>query len=378
MLTQQDIYATGSENRPQMLNKENYVSWSSRLLRYAKSRPNGKLIYNSIINGLYVRRMIPEPGDANLEVEANDQAIKTILLGLPEDIYAAVDSCETAQEIWLRVQEKQTLFKRRRLKWSRHVTIVHQTKNLHTTDYTQLYDFLKYNQKEVDDLRAERLAKSHDPLALMANSNNPFTYPVFHKINHHQVVQNAVQNPGVQNVGKQSGLIVVPGIANQNLNGNGNVVAVRVEGNATGNNADLDEIEKVNANCILMANLQQTSTPGTQTDKASVYDSDGSVEHKALELEIERLLRAIVSQDIMSIVQSISVVDTSNLQIELEQCKYDKISYDKAYNDMHQKIERLQAQLGDLKGKIKDTSSVSNTLDQLSQKLENENVKLDF
>nr|GFC23485.1 hypothetical protein [Tanacetum cinerariifolium] len=26
----------------------------------------------------------------------NDQAIQTIILGLPEDIYAAVDSCETA------------------------------------------------------------------------------------------------------------------------------------------------------------------------------------------------------------------------------------------------------------------------------------------
>ncbi|GJW21308.1 hypothetical protein Tco_0031930 [Tanacetum coccineum] len=37
--------------------------------------------------------------------------------------------------------------------WSRHVTIVHQTKDLHTADYSQLYDFLKYNQKEVDDLR---------------------------------------------------------------------------------------------------------------------------------------------------------------------------------------------------------------------------------
>ncbi|GKG13255.1 hypothetical protein Tco_0350215, partial [Tanacetum coccineum] len=47
-----------------MLNKENYVPWSSCLFRYAKSRPNGKLIYNSIINGPYVRRMIPEPGDA--------------------------------------------------------------------------------------------------------------------------------------------------------------------------------------------------------------------------------------------------------------------------------------------------------------------------
>ncbi|GJU87839.1 hypothetical protein Tco_1295385 [Tanacetum coccineum] len=64
--------------------------------------------------------------------------------------------------------------------WSRHVTIVHQIKDLHTADYTQLYDFLKYNQKEVDDLRAERLAKIHDPLALMANSKNPFNYLVFH------------------------------------------------------------------------------------------------------------------------------------------------------------------------------------------------------
>nr|GEZ71771.1 ribonuclease H-like domain-containing protein [Tanacetum cinerariifolium] len=37
------------------------------------------------------------------QIEADDQAIQTILLGLPQDIYAAVDSCETAQEIWLRV-----------------------------------------------------------------------------------------------------------------------------------------------------------------------------------------------------------------------------------------------------------------------------------
>ncbi|GJW79191.1 hypothetical protein Tco_0140873 [Tanacetum coccineum] len=116
MSTQQDIYATGFETCPRMLNKENYVPWSSRLLRYAKSRPNGKLIYNSIMNGPYVRRMIPEPGDPDRkvlvnepfmtddeltekelkQVEADDHAIQTILLGLPEDIYAAVDSCETA------------------------------------------------------------------------------------------------------------------------------------------------------------------------------------------------------------------------------------------------------------------------------------------
>ncbi|GJX80279.1 hypothetical protein Tco_0328428 [Tanacetum coccineum] len=233
MSTQQDIYAAGSESRPPMLNKENYVLWSSRLLRYSKSRQNGKLIYNSIMNGPYARRMIPELGnpartvlvpktfheqtndeltEAEIkQMEADDQAIQTILLGLPEDIYAAVASCETTQEIWFTSTEGESIesyyhrfsklmndFKRNKhfpekidsnLKflnnlqpeWSRHVTIVHQTKDFHSADYTQLYDFLKYNQKEVDELRAERLGKTHDPLALMENSNNPFNYPVFHQ-----------------------------------------------------------------------------------------------------------------------------------------------------------------------------------------------------
>nr|GEZ28100.1 hypothetical protein [Tanacetum cinerariifolium] len=227
--------------------------------------------------------MIPEPCDAERDVnvnetfheqiddelskrelkqiEADDQAIQTILLGLPEDIYAAVDSCKTAQEIWLRVQQMRKgsdigiqekraklfnewemftsnegksieFYYHRFLKlmnnlkrnkhfpekiasnlkflnnlqpeWSRHVAIVHQTKDLHTADYTQLYDILKYNQKE-------RI------------SSNP---------RNRQIAQPA---------------------------------------------ADLDEINEVNANCILMANLQQASSSGTQTDSIPVYDSDGSL-----------------------------------------------------------------------------------------------------
>nr|GFA37469.1 hypothetical protein [Tanacetum cinerariifolium] len=142
--------------------------------------------------------------------------------------------------------------------------------------------------------------------------------------------------------------------------------------------------------------------------KSITNEADASLaKHKALELEIECLLKAVVSQDIMIIVQNKSVVDTSDLQTKLErmkepfenciikketkyaklwndwykkcdECKYDKISYDKAYKDMQQKIERLQAQLGDLKGKCKDTSCVSDTQNLLSQKLENKNVELEF
>nr|GFB00272.1 hypothetical protein [Tanacetum cinerariifolium] len=179
----------GSESRPPMLNKENYVPWSFRLFHYAKSRPNGQLIHNSIINGSYVRRMILEPGNLN-----------------------------------------------------------------------------GYN--DVQNVRNQ-----------------------------------VAQNLRVQNIGNQNRLIGVPGNPNQNLNGNGNLVAARAEGNAAGLDgnqircynrrgvgiqlqaeefdlmaatADLDEIEEVKANCILMANLQQASTSGTQTDKAPFYDSDGS------------------------------------------------------------------------------------------------------
>nr|GEZ54561.1 retrovirus-related Pol polyprotein from transposon TNT 1-94 [Tanacetum cinerariifolium] len=142
--------------------------------------------------------------------------------------------------------------------------------------------------------------------------------------------------------------------------------------------------------------------------KSLANEADASLaKHKALELKIKRLLKAVVSQDIMNIVQKESVVDTSDLQTELErtkdcfenciikkeneyaklwndwykkcdECKYDKISYDKAYKDMQQKIQWFQAQLGDLKGKSKDASCVSDTRNPLSQKLENENVELKF
>nr|GEV86086.1 hypothetical protein [Tanacetum cinerariifolium] len=355
-----------------MLNEENYVPWSSRLLRYAKSRPNGKLIHNSIINGPYDRRMIPEPVDPNREVtvnetfhvqinaeltekelkqiEAEDQAIQSILLGLPEGIYAAVDSCETALEIWLRVQQmmkgsdigiqekKAKLFNEwerftstdgesiesyyhRFLKlmsdlkrnkhfpakiasnikflnnlqqeWSRHVTIVHQTKELHTADYTQLYDFLKYNQKEnymqqpmpnsediTDPITAMNMA-----LALMAKafklnystptnnnqriSSNPCNRQIAQPCmnmgqdRQMQMVGDNGENQfrhyaGQNNVGNQNGQTVVPR-TNQNPNGNGNLVAARAEEEAgiqlqaeefdlMAVAADLDEIEEVNAN----------------------------------------------------------------------------------------------------------------------------------
>nr|GEY91117.1 hypothetical protein [Tanacetum cinerariifolium] len=56
--------------------------------------------------------------------------------------------------------------------------------------------------------------------------------------------------------------------------------------------------------------------------KSLANEADASLaKRKALELEIERLLKAVVSQDIMIIVQNESVIDTSDLQTELERTK---------------------------------------------------------
>nr|GFC25319.1 hypothetical protein [Tanacetum cinerariifolium] len=56
--------------------------------------------------------------------------------------------------------------------------------------------------------------------------------------------------------------------------------------------------------------------------KSLANEADASLaKHKALELEIKRLLKAVVSQDIISVVQNAFVVDTSDLQTELERTK---------------------------------------------------------
>ncbi|GJS41098.1 hypothetical protein Tco_0566141 [Tanacetum coccineum] len=329
-------------------------------------------------------------------MEADDQEIQTILMGLQEYIYVAVDSFDTTQEIWLRVQqmmkgfdiglqEKEAKlfnewenfksiegesiesyyhhftklmndFKRNKhfpkniasnlkflnnlqLEWKKHVIIVHQTKDLHEVDYIKLYDFLKFNQAEIQMVEG--------------NGGNQFRLYVG-QIAGNQIRESGCSESGYSDVGIQNGLIVVPGIANQNANQNenGNVIAAQAEGNGNGNNdnqirrdaaylqtqlliaqkeeagiqlqaeefdlmaatGDIDETEEVNTNCILMANLQQASTSAAKfvgDFKTIGKEADESFDmNKVLEYENERLLRAVVSQDIMSIVQNNYVVDT--------------------------------------------------------------------
>ncbi|GJY96996.1 hypothetical protein Tco_0513906 [Tanacetum coccineum] len=110
---------------------------------------------------------------------------------------------------------------------------------------------------------------------ISSNPHNRHIAQAVHNVGNH-VVQNAVQNPASRAEGDVNG-----------NNGNQLLIAQKEEARIQLQAeefdlmvvvGDLDEIEEVNANCILMANLQQASTSGTQTNKALIYDSDGSAE----------------------------------------------------------------------------------------------------
>nr|GFA71953.1 hypothetical protein [Tanacetum cinerariifolium] len=382
-------------------------------------------------------------------------------------------SCETTKEIWERVRQ---MMKGSNIgEQEKKARLFNEWEKFTSTDGESIESYYhRFMQEEVNELRAKRLAKSHDPLALMAHSQNSFNFPTTHKdqssfsshsqqsfpinnkynpqpslnqnfmqppmtsledindpieamnaalilfakvfqltvptnnnqrtsSNHRncqigqpvmnmsqdrqtqnvggnggnqfgqyagqvalnqqgynvwqnggiQGAQNVFQNACVKNGRNQNRLVVVPGIANQS--GSGNVVAARDKGNGMGNHArcyncrglghiarnytarprrrdaaylqsqlliaqkkeagiqlqaegfdfmatagDLDEIEEVNANCILMDNLQQASTSGTQLNKALVSDTDSSAENDNH-----------VTSVAPSMVQSVGTVETS-------------------------------------------------------------------
>nr|GEU37716.1 hypothetical protein [Tanacetum cinerariifolium] len=159
--------------------------------------------------------------------ESEKEAIHLILTRIGDEIYSTVDACKTAQKMWeaierlqqgesLKIQDVKTnlfwefgkftshdgetmesyytrfyklmnemirnnltvstmqvnvqFLQQLQPEWSRFVTIVKQQHKLDEVSYHKLFDILKQYQKEVNELRAERIAKNSNPLALVATA----------------------------------------------------------------------------------------------------------------------------------------------------------------------------------------------------------------
>ncbi|GJW64019.1 hypothetical protein Tco_0115903 [Tanacetum coccineum] len=276
---------------------------------------------NSIINGPYVRRMIPEPGDQNREVfvnetfheqtddeltekelkqvEADDQAIQTILLGLPKDMITSDNGCNRLshsnhvfpklmndfkrnKQFPEKIASNLKFLKNLQPEWSRHVTIVHQTKDLNTSIYTQLYDFLKYNQKQVKTDRCRWLeAMVGISLDSMLGRMLGIRMGIMqYRMSGIRLFRMQLRIWAFRMLEIKMGLLLLWGLLIRIRMGmdaaylqtqlsiaQKEEVGIQLQAEEFDFMAtvgDLEEIEEVNANCILMANLQQASTSEEQ------------------------------------------------------------------------------------------------------------------
>ncbi|GJU30555.1 hypothetical protein Tco_1174144 [Tanacetum coccineum] len=156
--------------------------------------------------------------------ESEKEAIHLLLTGIRDEIYSTIDACKTTHEIWIAIERLQQgeslniqdvntnlfwefgkftshdgesmesyysrfykmmnemirnnltvatmqvsvqILQQLQPEWSRFVTIIKQQHDLDTVSYHKLFDVLKQYQKEVNEIRAERIAKNANPLALV-------------------------------------------------------------------------------------------------------------------------------------------------------------------------------------------------------------------
>nr|GFB03102.1 hypothetical protein [Tanacetum cinerariifolium] len=85
--------------------------------------------------------------------------------------------------------------------WQRFVTLVKQSQELKTISYHKLYDILKQNQHEVNEIRAEKIARVANPLALVAQQQ-PIYHPQNHPTHYTQNSSTRSQQAATRNRGK--------------------------------------------------------------------------------------------------------------------------------------------------------------------------------
>nr|GEY28185.1 hypothetical protein [Tanacetum cinerariifolium] len=231
------IMEAGSKDRPPMLAPSNYVQWKSRIKRYIDTKPNHDLIHNCLKNPPYeldwtnievpVSEGSPITTTARIretyknvsqdirdQLNAEAEAVQIILTGIDIDIYSTVDAFPNACEMWkaierlkqgesINVQDLET-----NLYWefgkftsqdgeslesyySRFYKMMNElirnqckSQELKTVSYHKLYDILKQHQHEVNEIRAEKIARVVNPLALVAQQQ-----PVYHPQNHHTTLR---------------------------------------------------------------------------------------------------------------------------------------------------------------------------------------------
>ncbi|GJT69969.1 hypothetical protein Tco_1029255 [Tanacetum coccineum] len=156
---QQSLADAGFENRPPMLEREDFE------------------------------------GDDLLLLDAEIEVMNMILLSIPNEIYNSVDACTSAKDMealvsvynhfaqlmndlernnmnFLTVTINTKFLNSLQPEWLKYVTQVRLAKRLTVDSFDDLFYYLQQFEKLVNASRAKKLEKSHDPLALVAHTGS--------------------------------------------------------------------------------------------------------------------------------------------------------------------------------------------------------------
>nr|GEU37026.1 retrovirus-related Pol polyprotein from transposon TNT 1-94 [Tanacetum cinerariifolium] len=135
------IIEAGGKDRSPMLAPGNYVQWKSIIKRYIDTKPNHELIYYCLKNTPYKFTWNVSQGIRD-QLNAEAEAVQIIFTGIDNDIYSTVDACPNAF-------------------------------------LTSATTRMAKHQNEVNEIRVERIARTANPLTLVAQQQ-----PVYHPQNH--------------------------------------------------------------------------------------------------------------------------------------------------------------------------------------------------
>ncbi|GKD41557.1 hypothetical protein Tco_1261764 [Tanacetum coccineum] len=174
----QDVITVGSTMQIPLLYRGEYSQWSERFMNYLEEQTNGEAMINSIKNGDH-----PLPVTAKeKKTRKIDRLARSLLIqGLSNDIYSLIDSNDTAKDLWDALERQMRGFEydeqdRKAAILYEYETfrvygiLMRQTKNLMDINIDALYNILKQNQGDVNDVmgyKKKAVVVTSDPLALV-------------------------------------------------------------------------------------------------------------------------------------------------------------------------------------------------------------------
>ncbi|GJW18737.1 hypothetical protein Tco_0026173 [Tanacetum coccineum] len=178
------MIVVGAENRPPMLDKPQYESWKSHMELYIQGKDHGRIIRNSVKNGPLIWPTVEQEDDTvRLKIMKNyptKKSFKLIVISRVKLLMQGTSLVKQERECKLydefdnfsHVKVNTKFMNSLPTEWSKFVTDVKLARDLHTSNYDQLYAYLEQYEPHANEalLMHERFP---DLLALVANYHQP-------------------------------------------------------------------------------------------------------------------------------------------------------------------------------------------------------------